>query len=87
MTNHDTPKLTPREASERLGFSASRLAKLRMSGEGPAFFKLGHKVMYAIGDIDAWLAERRTTKTPATRSKGVRRKAKPADTSDQRAAA
>ena len=50
MVDH-TRKLTPEQAAKHIGLSAAQLAKLRMTGEGPAFLKLGRKVMYMLGDI------------------------------------
>lgn len=55
--------LLPDEAGEFLGFSRSWLAKLRMTGEGPKFIKLGRKVRYARADLDAWVAAGRASST------------------------
>lgn len=46
--------LTTQEAAERLGLSASTLAKLRLSGEGPRYRKLTRAVRYAEADLQAW---------------------------------
>jgi len=51
------------EAAERLGLSTSCLAKLRMSGRGPCFCRLGRVVAYAPKDIDDWIAARRRKST------------------------
>lgn len=56
-------RLTPPEAAEYLGISASTLAKLRVYGGGPAFLKLGRKVLYERADLDSWLAERKYQST------------------------
>lgn len=33
----------------------SKLQKLRCNGEGPQYFKLGRRVVYARGDVEAWI--------------------------------
>lgn len=59
------PKLSAAEAAKRIGITIAQLQKLRLTGEGPAFYMIGQrKVLYATVDIDAWLASRRTTRTP-----------------------
>ncbi len=60
----DTRKLETGEAAKRLGLKASYLVKLRSIGGGPPYYKFGRKVVYSVGDIDAWLASRRVTQTP-----------------------
>ena len=46
-------------AAERAGLSPSLFEKLRMRGEGPAFLKIGKKVLYDDADVDRWLTTRR----------------------------
>jgi hypothetical protein len=43
--------------------SVSKLAKLRMSGDGPVFCKMGRSVRYAESDLANWLraCRRRST--------------------------
>lgn len=55
--------LRPPEAAKYIGFSQSKLAKLRVHGGGPVYVKAGRVVLYDPGDLDAWLAERRRTST------------------------
>ena len=38
---------TPKQAAKDYGFGVSTLAKYRAQGGGPAFVKIGSKVMYA----------------------------------------
>ena len=39
----------------RFGFGAySTLAKLAMTGNGPAFRKIGHRVLYEKAELDGW---------------------------------
>jgi excisionase family DNA binding protein len=62
-----TPKfdrtLTVRGAANYLGLSPSTLNKLRCTGTGPVYFKLGHAVRYDPQDLDKWLAEHRVGNT------------------------
>ncbi|MBB6305996.1 helix-turn-helix domain-containing protein [Xanthobacter tagetidis] len=51
-------KLIPREAADYTRLSVSMLAKLRVSGGGPEYIKLGRKVIYERDTLDAWLASR-----------------------------
>lgn len=48
--------LTVQQAAKLLGVSSSWLNKLRLTGGGPPFFKLGRRVLYRRDDIDAWTA-------------------------------
>jgi len=51
-------------AAKYLGVSASYLGKLRMSGGGPTFIKLGkRRVAYHKADLDAWIKRNRRTST------------------------
>jgi predicted DNA-binding transcriptional regulator AlpA len=55
----DSPKvLTAVEAAKVVGLSASTLAKLRLNGNGPAYCKLGRRVVYRPADLDEWLQTR-----------------------------
>ena len=51
------------EASDVVGLSASTLAKLRLSGDGPVFVKLGRRVFYRPGDLMEWVNARRFSST------------------------
>ncbi|ODT87798.1 helix-turn-helix domain-containing protein [Phenylobacterium sp. SCN 70-31] len=54
------------EAADRLGVSSSYLNKLRVTGGGPPFVKIGARVAYDPADLSAWLeAQKRTTTAPA----------------------
>jgi predicted DNA-binding transcriptional regulator AlpA len=59
----DTPsgRLTAKQTATYVGLSTSTLAKMRMSGSGPSYHKLGRKVVYDISDIDTWLAAQRVS--------------------------
>jgi excisionase family DNA binding protein len=58
--------LTASEAARYLGISTSTLQKHRQHGTGPAYFKLGGRVLYRIADLDTWAARglRRATVQP-----------------------
>lgn len=43
--------------------STSFLAKRRLTGNGPAFVKLGRRVMYRVEDLDAWVQNNRRVST------------------------
>jgi predicted DNA-binding transcriptional regulator AlpA len=59
--------LTTREAAAALRISASSLHKWRVSGHGPRFVYIGHRVRYRVADIAAYIAEQTRTSTSATR--------------------
>jgi excisionase family DNA binding protein len=52
-----------REAARYLSLSHRTLEKLRVTGAGPGYFKMGRAVLYAISDLDAWLARNRRCST------------------------
>jgi predicted DNA-binding transcriptional regulator AlpA len=45
-------------ASQHVGLAVSTLEKLRLSGGGPRFVRLGRAVRYRVTDLEAYLAER-----------------------------
>ncbi len=59
------PSLPESEAAAYIGMSVPFLRADRCRGHignrtpGPAYFKLGRRVRYAIADLDAWLAAHR----------------------------
>ena len=47
-------------AADYVGLSASTLEKRRLSGDGPAFVRLGGRAVgYDIADLDEWLEQQR----------------------------
>ena len=56
-------RLSVEGAATYTGISASTLNKLRVFGGGPAYLKLGRRVVYALPDLDAWLATKRRRST------------------------
>lgn len=59
----NTTLLTPKQVAERYGPSTSTLAKMRLSGTGPVFVKLGRRVAYRLEDVEAWVVENRFRST------------------------
>jgi len=55
--------LSTLEAAGYCGSSASTFEKLRVFGGGPAYIKLGRRVVYARDDLDAWVASHRRHST------------------------
>jgi len=58
MTTNNPIALIAGQAAEVLGLAASTLAKLRLSGNGPVYCKLGRRVVYRREDLEAWLESR-----------------------------
>jgi hypothetical protein len=56
-------KMRVNDAEDYLQIAVSTLNKLRCSGEGPAFYKLGKSVIYCATDLDRWLSAHRRTST------------------------
>jgi predicted DNA-binding transcriptional regulator AlpA len=54
----DSALLDTKQASALFGLSESTLRKWRLSGQGPAFVRLGRAVKYRQADIDQFLDER-----------------------------
>jgi excisionase family DNA binding protein len=52
-----------RDAARYLSLSYRTLEKLRVTGRGPQYFKMGRAVLYAFSDLDAWLAANRRRST------------------------
>ena len=58
------PNLSVSGAAEYVGVSVSYLNKLRSTGGGPIFLKIGaRRVAYRMADLDVWLAASRRTST------------------------
>jgi excisionase family DNA binding protein len=56
-------KLSVQEAANFLGLSVSTLNKLRLTGTGPPYMKLGRRVLYDLHDLEAWAASRKRSHT------------------------
>ena len=53
--------LKPSEAAELLRSSKSTLAKLRLSGAGPTFVRIGKAIRYRQSDLHRWMDGSSTT--------------------------
>ena len=58
-----SPKLLVGEAAQFLRCSASFLNKRRVTGGGPAFLKIGKKILYDQRDLESWLANSKRRRT------------------------
>jgi predicted DNA-binding transcriptional regulator AlpA len=55
MSEYEDHRLfKPIEAAQFLGLSQSWLAKLRLSGDGPPYMKMGRQVRYSQADLLRW---------------------------------
>jgi predicted DNA-binding transcriptional regulator AlpA len=68
ISDHPHRLLRTPEAARYLGLSGRTLEKHRTYGTGPAYHKLGGRVVYAIPDLDIWAARGRrgSTSDPGT---------------------
>ena len=55
--------LKAKEAAAYLQISKPFLDRMRISGDGPVYLKIGRAVRYRTADLDAWLATRLTRST------------------------
>lgn len=44
------------ECARSLGVSCSTLARWRVSGEGPTFYKVGRRVLYRVIEVETWVS-------------------------------
>ncbi len=57
-----------REAAERLGLSPGTLARYRITGAGPCYYRFGGCVRYTETDLEAWTAKRRGRRNAGDRA-------------------
>ena len=66
-TTQETPRgkqwLSAKEAADYCGLGFSTMAKLRLSGGGAEFSKVGEKVLYHRDNLDKWLHGKSRTST------------------------
>lgn len=55
--------LRTEDAANYTGLSASTLNKLRLTGGGPEYIKVGKSVVYDPADLDTWLSSKRRRST------------------------
>lgn len=51
------------EAAAHCRSSASKFNKLRMTGGGPVYIRIGRKILYDVADLNAWMRSRKFTST------------------------
>jgi hypothetical protein len=56
------------DAAAYCGLAKSTFEKLRVTGGGAPFFKIGRTVVYDLNDLDTWLAGKRRSSTSDLRS-------------------
>lgn len=54
---------TPAQLAEWLQVSTEKLRKLRQTGQGPKYVKVGREVRYPWSDVHKWCAAHRTAST------------------------
>lgn len=66
--------LSTKEAAEYCGSTESSFEKLRGTGSGAAYNKIGRKVVYDIKNLDEWMSQNtyRNTSDPRLLNGGVR---------------
>ena len=65
--------LRTKEAAQFLSLSARTLEKHRTYGTGPAYRKLGGRVVYAVDDLKAWAITERSPRHPIRAVRSCRR--------------
>lgn len=55
--------LTPAQVAERLHVKPGTLATWRVQGTGPAYIKVGRKVLYPLAELEAWESKQTRTNT------------------------
>lgn len=63
MENPRSPYMPQALAAEFLGLSPKTLERFRVEGRGPAFLKLGRRVVYSRDDLVKWAEAQRRQST------------------------
>jgi predicted DNA-binding transcriptional regulator AlpA len=58
-----SPMLAAKDAAVHIGLAPQTLAKMRLEGSSPPYFKVGRRVLYKREELDAWLALKRRRST------------------------
>ena len=64
--------LDAKGAAAYLRLASQTLAKMRLSGMGPPYYKVGRRVLYDRTDLDRWLDSKRRFSTSDPGSDAVR---------------
>jgi excisionase family DNA binding protein len=60
-----TDYLTAQEAADYLRSSPSTLAKRRLDGSGPIFYRIGTSIRYRRSDLDHWMGQSASRPSPS----------------------
>jgi len=52
-----------KQTADYLKLSVSTLNRMRGTGEGPTYAKIGRRIIYELSDLDAWVEARKRTFT------------------------
>ncbi len=63
LTDSNPVFMDQRQTAALLNLSERSLERFRLEGTGPAYCKLGRRVMYARADVLSWAEARRRTST------------------------
>ena len=63
MSTIERRYLDTEQAAAYILLSPATLVRMRITGEGPRYAKVGRRVIYAIEDLDAWVEERKQSFT------------------------
>ena len=64
--------MNTKQAAKFLGMGRRTLDRLRMTGDGPPYFKFGHSVRYSRTELQAWAQTRRRVSTSDDGTAGAR---------------
>ncbi len=59
-----TQFLCTKSIARRFGLSPSWFEKARCRGEGPPFYRISTKILYAVDEADNWMAQHRVSGRP-----------------------
>jgi predicted DNA-binding transcriptional regulator AlpA len=59
MTHPTNKPINTDEAAKYSGLASSTLEKMRVTGGGPPYLKIGRRVLYFRDDIEVWLQRHR----------------------------
>jgi hypothetical protein len=57
------PWFRTKPAANYAGYAPSTFEKLRITGKGPVYYKVGKLIIYSPHDIDAWIEQTRRRST------------------------
>ena len=64
--NEGRQRLRTPAAAKYLGLAPRTLEKMRLTGDGPQYYKLGRAVVYDTHDLDRWVERRARRSTSDT---------------------